>query len=527
VLAPFELRAQKFLPDDPIQTDPDRRNIPAPKSIELSKAYDFLENTFSEPGGPKDGTAANVNTAGEVPDSSWFTNRLGLRGMSDEQLVRGPNTLTGPDVSRPWQVTSLKTEGITPGLIVEDARGDTYVVKFDPLEFPQLTTSAEVISTKFFYAFGYNVPENYLAFITPELLTVRPGSEITDKQGRERELVPEDLREALESIPRRPDGTIQVMASRYLPGKPVGPFKYYGVRSDDPNDIFPHEDRRELRALRVFDSWLNHNDSDAVNTLDTYVQKDGASFLEHYLIDFGTTLGSAGFEMKGHRAGNEYYLEWTPLLRSAATLGIWDRKWRAVDYYEHPSIGRFEADYFRPEEWKPDYPNAAHERMQLSDALWAVRSLMQLSDGRIRDVVRTGQYADPAAERYLVDTLIRRRDKIVTYYLGLINPIEYFQIDPASGALRFRNLGSEARMSGAASYRYQWFQFDNRTSVSDPLDQPRTTDSTSIPMPKHSAEFLMVRIWTVSPEHPYWAKKVDVFIRNGGNKEIVGIERES
>ena len=41
--------------------------------------------------------AANINTIDEVPDSSWFTNRIGSRAMSADELVRGPidRTATG------------------------------------------------------------------------------------------------------------------------------------------------------------------------------------------------------------------------------------------------------------------------------------------------------------------------------------------------------------------------------------------------------------------------------------------------
>ncbi len=43
---------------------------------------------------------------------------------------------------------------------------------------------------------------------------------------------------------------------------------------DDPNDIYPHEHRRELRAARVFAAWVNHDVSRANNTLDM-IEGDG------------------------------------------------------------------------------------------------------------------------------------------------------------------------------------------------------------------------------------------------------------
>jgi len=42
------------------------------------------------------GPALNVNTLGEVPDSSWFTNRLGRYDMTIDEVVRGPNQVEGP-----------------------------------------------------------------------------------------------------------------------------------------------------------------------------------------------------------------------------------------------------------------------------------------------------------------------------------------------------------------------------------------------------------------------------------------------
>src|SRR5688572_15679893 len=39
--------------------------------------------------------AKDVNSLDEVPDSSWFTNRIGRHEMSNAELRRGPNR--GPD----------------------------------------------------------------------------------------------------------------------------------------------------------------------------------------------------------------------------------------------------------------------------------------------------------------------------------------------------------------------------------------------------------------------------------------------
>jgi hypothetical protein len=517
--------ALRFMPDDPLWVDPDRLSIPEPRRVELSKGYDLLENSFFKPGGGSTSKAVNINTLGEVPDSSWFTNRMGVEALSIETLVRGPNRIDGPDRSQPWSVLSVKSEGITPGLTIRDGSGDRYLLKFDPQEHPQMTTSAEVIGTKFFHAFGYNVPENYLVFFARKDLRPAADSKFTDDSGSARSLTGKDLDQALRDLPKRADGTIQAVASRYVPGKPIGQFKYYGTRSDDSNDIFPHEDRRELRGTRVFFSWLNHNDSDATNTLDSYVEEGSRRFIRHYLIDFGTTLGSGAFEPKALRAGNEYYLECWPILRSAITFGFWDRPWRTLDYPEYPSIGRFESEYFNPGDWKADYPNPAHDRMQPADAFWATRIVARFSDDIIRALVRTGRLEDKDAEDYLVKTLIARRNKVVGYYLAQSNPIHEFQVDSQGGMLRFRNLGVDAGVGSANAYHFQWFRYNNQTGQSEPLGQIYTTTSSAIPLPADRAEFLRVQIHTIAPERPEWKKPVDVYLRTGVERKIVGIER--
>ncbi|MDA2932813.1 hypothetical protein MYX82_00565, partial [Acidobacteria bacterium AH-259-D05] len=526
ILLGSPLAAQKFLPDDPIWKDDDRLPIEMPRPRDLSQIVDFLNSTFRHR--PKEEEkivrAENVNTLGEVPDSSWFTNRIGRRLMSLEELVRGPNQLQGPDLSRLWVVVRAKSEGITPGFTIRDGRGETYFVKFDPPHYPQMATSTEMICTKFFHAFGYNVPENYLVLVRREYVRVAPGATITDENGKKRRMTEKDVDRIFDRVAKRPDGSAQVLASRALPGKPLGPFKYFGTRRDDANDIFPHENRRELRGLRVFAAWTNHDDARSINSLDTYFKEADGGYIKHHLIDFGSCFGSGSVKPQSRRAGNEYILEWLPALKAGLSLGLADRPWRQVKYPDYPSIGRFEANFFDPAQWKPEYPSPAFDRMLPDDAFWATRIVMRFSDEMIRALLRTGQIIDPEAENYLGDTLIKRRDKIIAYFLTLVNPLDEFQIagNPGSSRLEFKNLGVEAGLSRVDSYQYQWFRFDNSHLTLEPLGEVQSTPEPVLVIPGDRADFLMVRILTISPEHEAWQKKVEVFIRNGVEKSVIG-----
>ena len=60
-------------------------------SIEDTNGYDFVVNTFGSPGERRDVRALNVNTVDEVPDSSWFTNRIGRREMTVADVAKGPD----------------------------------------------------------------------------------------------------------------------------------------------------------------------------------------------------------------------------------------------------------------------------------------------------------------------------------------------------------------------------------------------------------------------------------------------------
>ncbi len=523
------VEAQKFYPDDPLWTDDDQLPIEKPQAFDASKLFDFLEKTFRyKPGAYS--LATNINTLGEVPDSSWFTNRIGRRSMSLDELRRGSSQGQGPDVQdRPLAITSLKMTGVTPGFVFRDGRGDLYFSKVDPLDYPQMGTSAEVISSKFLHAFGYNVPENYLTFVRPQQFFVPGDATIQGRSGKVTVIRQARLQAMLKNVPRRADGTIQIMASKRVAGESLGPFDFLGTRADDANDIHRHEHRRELRGYRLMTAWINHNDSDSANTLDVFLRTDqDRGFVKHYLIDFGTTLGSGAVEPHQPRAGYEYYYEGRPLLKSLLTLGLSTRPWQRIDYPDLPSVGHFEADVFHPRDWRPDYPNPAFLNMGNDDAFWAAKIIQRFSDETVRAMVSEGRLEDPAAEQYLVESLIRRRDKIVRYYMSLINPLDEFAIESGTPReLVFANLGIRAGLAAAADYRFRWFDFDNLTEKAAPLGAPGTTGQARIAVPDSAGAFLLVEIETLSDDQPDWQKKVRVYLRNGAATSVVGIEREN
>jgi len=521
--------AQKFLADDPLTVDRDNAiNVGEPKRIKLNDYYDFLENTFSSPGNHPAKPAANANTLGEVPDSSWFQNRHGRTRMSIEDLVRGPNTGSGPCMDGPWVVIDAKTEGITPGFSIRDSRGDIYVIKFDPVRNPEMATSAEVISTKFFYAIGYNVPENYLVYFRRQELRVDGQAHISVGLGPDRHMTETDLDRLLAYVSVGRDNRYRAVASKVVEGHPIGPFKYHGTRPDDPNDIISHEDRRELRALRVFAAWLNHDDSRSVNTLDSVVEADGRGFIRHYLIDFGSTLGSGSVQAQKPRAGWEYMWEPKPVVRRMVTLGLWDSPWVRVHYPNLPSIGRFESKVFTPQDWKPEYPNPASLNALPDDSYWAAKIVMAFTDDEIRAIVHTGGLTDPVAERYLTEMLIERRNKIGRYYFNQVLAVDGFALD--ENGVRFEYLPAQYDFdTQRKQYTLSWFRFDNvkeeKVIVASDTAAPGSTLQIPAELLRDNTPYFGVEIRDSEAGNANDAAAVSVFMRHMSPVQIVGIDR--
>jgi hypothetical protein len=442
--------------------------------------------------------------------------------MSVAELVRGPGNERPPDMSGKWTVVKAKSEGVTPGFEFLDPKKRRYVLKFDPLEYPEIATAPDTLVSKFFHALGYHVPENYIVHFTRDQLVLGKDVQLTDAKGQVRAMTERDITELLLRVPRESDGRYRGGASLFLSGTPLGPFKYHKTRRDDPNDVIPHEHRRDLRGLSVFCAWLAHDDSRSINSLDMLVEESGVKHIRHYLIDFGSTLGSASYGPNSPRSGAEYVFEWGPAVRQFLTFGLWVPEWAKAKYPDIPSVGRFESDKFDAAEWVAEYPNPAFTNRLPDDAFWGAKQVMAFTDEQIRAIVKTGEYSDPRAADWVVRCLIERRDKIGKAFFDVVLPVDQFRVE--GGRLAFDTLTLKqgdarspgyrlASEPGGIRYQAQWYRFDNESEVKTPI-----AGAGSLAIPQSGDEYLACEVWRDDPK-----KKVTAYIRKG--TEVVGVDR--
>jgi hypothetical protein len=531
VAPPSGLGAQRprFYADDPLQREPETQDASKVQAREIPLTPDLLQNLFGKPGDPAlNVRAQNINTADEVPDSSWFTNRIYTKPLSVDEIARGPLTTEGPAPGK-WTVIRGKGAGVAPGFTVRDEQGVVWFLSFDGRDNPVAPTAAIAVATRLFWALGYFQIENHLTTLRPENVVVDPSATVR-AHGERRPLTMKDIDEVFDRSSRAADGSYRVIAGRAVPGRPVGGFKYFGTRPDDPNDVVPHEHRRELRALQVFGAWTNLVDMKAGNTLDTVITENGRGVVRHYLQDVGSTFGTGALSPRDGDEGYEYLYEGGALTKRLLTLGFFLSPWQTVDYEEHPEVGRFDGDEFEPEDWKPRVPVASLRHARFDDTLWGALRVMAFSDEHIRAAVKTGNFTDPAAEKLLGDILIKRRDKIGRVYYSRINPLVRFELTDAG--LAFENPAVKAGFAEAPKQGYQatWYRFNNATDAADQIGSPTTaTDGrmkAPADLPRDANSYVKVSIHAVEPPHAPWAKPVDVYFRRAGNAwQLVGVER--
>jgi hypothetical protein len=505
--------AQKFFPDDPIQEVPPPLPVVHVLHRDINQVYDFLHNSRRpEPRPPV--PAGAVNTLGEVPDSEWFTNRHERRRMTREELQRGAGTSNAPQP--PFIVIGGKRDGVSLGFRMQDSLGRLYFVKSDPLTNPEMATAAEIIVSKFFYALGYNTPEYYIVYAKRSDFQVSPKAQM-----KSRKMTWADFEDIVRNIPHSPDGSFRILASLVLEGESIGPFRYEGTRKDDPNDIVPHENRRDLRGLFVLSAWLNHTDSKSGNSLDTIIQKNGYRFIRHHLIDFASSLGSDGIFPKDPQLGHEFMIpRLEEVLPRIVNLGLIPAEWEQAKFPKLSEVGNFESETFKPDQWKSNYPNPAFLSRLPDDEFWGAKLVMAFRDDDIRAIVETGQYSDPRAVDYVTRMLARRRDEIGRTYFSKLLPLDYFRVQ--NGELLFEDLAFKYGLGPAQQYTFGWFQLNNATQQRTPLLDGKENLLPLQVLKASAGSYFSARIQLY--DDPQKSVIVDIR-RTAAGFDVVGIER--
>ncbi|HLV21173.1 MAG TPA: hypothetical protein VKZ49_09835 [Polyangiaceae bacterium] len=436
------------------------------------------------------GEAANVNALDEVPDSSWFQNRIGMFAVSPERLARGPCTTPPLDPNRPWTVKDAKPDGFNPGFVIEGPDDRRYLIKFDGVDQGPRPTAADVLGTRVYWAAGYHTPCNRVVYFERDILRVAPDATVEDDRGRERPLTTADLDEVFSKAIQLRDGRYRASSSLFLEGKPLGPWTYEGRRDDDPNDVIPHEDRRDLRGMRVLAAWIHHFDSREQNTLSTFIETaPGKGYVRHNVLDFGDSLGSLWTPPElGRRIGHAYYLDVGDVLEDWVTLGLLERPWdRASFGPSGPVFAYFDVKSFEPASWKPGYPNPAFSRMRERDAAWMARILSRFTDAHLRALIATTDLRDPLLEQELSRILIGRRDRILARYLlglsPLTAPVLSREGDTVRLCLRDAALDAATVRADTRGYRARGFWGEPLQATQLPVEGPLTGARACVALP--------------------------------------------
>ena len=510
--------AQQYHSDDPIQKVLEVGSAQKAGVQSINAIYDFMYHSVKYKTPPPT-PSLGINTLGNVPDSSWFTNRPSL---TIEELRKGPRVHGGPQP--PFTVVAAKTEGVTPGFRIKDGRGLTYFIKVDPMMNSEMATSADVMGSLFLFAAGYNVPENYILLAHRNDFRLSEKATITALSGKRHPMNRSQLEKILDVVPVESDGRIRVMASLSVSGRIIGPFRYESQRSDDPNDLIPHDRRRDLRGLEVLFAWLNHTDAKGDNSLDSVVGKDADARIVHHLLDFGDSFGSDSDIAKDPRHGQEFWLPTSrEQTRRAMTLGFVPTSWEKAKYpHDLPAVGNFTTTGFDPLTWKPNYPNPAFLEMTPEDAYWGAKRVMSFSNEDIRAIVEEGQFTNSAAADFITKVLIERRDLIGKAWFSQVPPLEDFAV--ADGKLHFTDLGQKYGLASPSTYSYSWFSFDNQSGHKTPVPGGGS-DTVPGAMASSSQNDLMGCILT-DTKQPHRTVTV-VFRKNGEQWEPVGVSRTS
>ena len=181
--------------------------------------------------------SGDINSMDDVARSTWFS----PRPLDIGTMARGPES-SGPPLP-PFTVIADPPMGLASGAFPFSIREGTGTRFVDPPDRPEMRTAALAVASRLFWALGYTTPPVFIIRARAEHFWRSEGATA-------------DAGAMLKSGAPPCSATIDSPRSRCRRGVWLGYAPESGLRGDDPNDVVPHENRRTLRALKVFGSWL-------------------------------------------------------------------------------------------------------------------------------------------------------------------------------------------------------------------------------------------------------------------------------
>ncbi len=325
--------------------------------------------------------AIDTNNFEEVADSSWFTNRIGRTGVSTEDIAA---YMAGgcPELKGPILVHEAAEGGDTPALLVDDSAGAGFILHPDPPDAQGIESARATAAALILHAAGYNAAPHCPVTVDRGSLTIASGARRLGRYGERSELTREALGKLLEHQPH----STRAVAARIPEGLPVGRFAFAGRLFIDKNDRLRHQDRRELRALRLFSAFIGWVKISGRSAFDVFAGgEDGEGYMQHWLLNL-TDIEEPGSEPN--------------LMNAGASL-----------------------------------TNEAFAIMTSRDAYWATRLIADFTDPLIDAIISAAHYADESQASKDAQGLKSRRDAIAVKWFGELSPLDDFSLATEGGVI--------------------------------------------------------------------------------------------
>ena len=211
---------------------------------------------------------------------------------------------------------------------------------------------------------------------------------------------------------------------------------------------------------------------------------------------------------------------------------------------KHRSIGYFESKIFQPDKFDPIVPNPAFEEMTYADAFWAAKIVMSFDEEDLKALIRAGKYSDSQAEKYLLETLLERQQKIGRHWFKKVNPLDEFDFVNNDGAISisFTDLAVrhgfeyEKETQYKYSVRYKHMQrlesaeFGSSQIIISADDVKILAESYRAPKGENSDSHLYEILISTKRADSYWSKPTALWLWYHPDKnsfQLVGIEHRS